>query len=53
MRMADQFRGTVVKDSVQEFQLRSLYNTAGMQFVIPDPLVQGSYDIAGDSIILF
>lgn len=45
MRMADQFKGTVVKDSLQEFQLRSLYNTAGMQFVIPDPLVQGSYGV--------
>ncbi|HET8735291.1 MAG TPA: cytochrome c biogenesis protein CcsA [Pricia sp.] len=45
MRMADQFRGEVAKDSLQELQLRSLYNMAGMQFVIPDPIVKGSYDI--------
>ncbi|WP_298479933.1 cytochrome c biogenesis protein CcsA [uncultured Maribacter sp.] len=45
MRMADQFRGVVVKDSLQKFQLRSLYNTAGMQFVIPDPIIQGSYGV--------
>ena len=45
MRMADQFKGQVAKDSVQEFQLRSLYNMAGMQFVIPDPIIKGSYDI--------
>ncbi|WP_430907566.1 cytochrome c biogenesis protein CcsA [Maribacter sp. 2-571] len=45
MRMADQFQGQVVKDSVQELQLRSLYNMAGMQFVFPEPVVKGSYGI--------
>ncbi len=45
MRMADQYRGTLVKDSLQTFQLRSLYNTAGMQFVIPEPILKGSYGI--------
>ncbi len=45
MRMADQFQGDVVKDSVQQLQLRSLYTMAGMQFVIPEPLVKGSYGI--------
>ncbi|WP_419211379.1 cytochrome c biogenesis protein CcsA [Maribacter sp. X9] len=45
MRMADQFQGTLEKDSLQPLQLRSLYNTAGMQFVIPDSLMRGSYGI--------
>ena len=45
MRMADQFQGEVVKDSIQPLQLRSLYSMAGMQFVIPEPLVKGVYDI--------
>jgi cytochrome c-type biogenesis protein CcsB len=45
MRMADQYRGTVLKDSLQQLQLRSLYNMGGMQFVLPDPLIQGSYGI--------
>lgn len=45
MRMADQFKGNVVKDSVQPLMLRSLYNTAGMQFVIPEPVVKGNYGI--------
>lgn len=45
MRMADQFQGTVTKDSLQEFQMRSLYNMAEMQFVIPDPLVRGTYGV--------
>ncbi|MDX1364255.1 MAG: cytochrome c biogenesis protein CcsA [Arenibacter latericius] len=45
MRMADQMEGEVVKDSLQKFQLRSLYNMAGMQFVIPEPLVKGEYGI--------
>jgi cytochrome c-type biogenesis protein CcsB len=45
MRMADQFQGELVKDSLQSLQLRSLYTTAGMQFVIPEPLVKGSYGV--------
>jgi len=45
MRMADQFQGQVVKDSIQEFQLRSLYNMAGMQFVIPEPMIKGTYGV--------
>ena len=45
MRMADQFQGKAIKDSLQTFQLRSLYNMAGMQFVIPEPVVKGSYGI--------
>ncbi len=45
MRMADQFRGIVVKDSVQSLQLRSLYQLAGTQFVFPDPVTKGVYDI--------
>ncbi|MFH6603708.1 cytochrome c biogenesis protein CcsA [Maribacter algicola] len=45
MRMADQFQGQVAKDSLQQFQLRSLYNLGGMQFVIPEPLVTGTYGV--------
>ncbi len=45
MRMADQFQGQVAQDSLQEFQLRSLYNMAGMQFVIPDPMIKGRYGV--------
>ncbi len=45
MRMADQKQGLVFKDSVQPLMLRSLYQTAGMQFVIPDPAIKGQYDI--------
>lgn len=41
MRMADQLQGSVLKDSLQQLQLRSLYSMAGMQFVIPEPLVKG------------
>ncbi len=45
MRMADQKQGVVVKDSLQPLMLRSLYQTAGMQFVIPDPVIKGKYDV--------
>lgn len=46
MRMADQQKGMVIKDSIQPLMLRSLYQTAGMQFVIPDPVMKGVYDVA-------
>ncbi len=45
MRMADQQTGNVSADTIQTLQLRSLYNMAGMQFVLPDPVVKGVYDI--------
>ncbi|UJH69316.1 cytochrome c biogenesis protein CcsA [Allomuricauda sp. SCSIO 65647] len=45
MRMADQLQGEVIVDSLQTLQLRSLYNLGGMQFVIPEPVVKGSYGV--------
>ncbi|MCC8359041.1 cytochrome c biogenesis protein [Salinimicrobium sediminilitoris] len=45
MRMADQLQGEVAADSVQTLLLRSLYNMAGMQFVLPDPVIRGKYDV--------
>ncbi len=45
MRMADQFTGKLAKDSIQPLMMRSLYNAAGMQFVFPDPLVNGRFDV--------
>ncbi|CAM3436813.1 putative cytochrome c-type biogenesis protein CcsBA [Flavobacterium longum] len=41
MRMADQFRGRVAKDSVQPLMMRSLYNVGGAQFVFPELPVKG------------
>ena len=45
MRMADQMQGELLKDSTQTLMLRSLYNVGNMQFVIPDPVVKGKYDV--------
>lgn len=45
IRMADQWQGKVLKDSLQEVQLRSLYTMAGMQFVLPEPLRKGHYGV--------
>ncbi|PRX50665.1 cytochrome c biogenesis protein CcsA [Salegentibacter salegens] len=45
MRMADQEKGGLAKDSTQNLMLRSLYNIGTMQFVIPEPVVKGKYDI--------
>ena len=50
MRMADQKQGIVVKDSVQPLQMRSLYQLAGTQFVFPEPVVKGIYDIIASPI---
>ncbi|WP_293871276.1 cytochrome c biogenesis protein CcsA [Flavobacterium sp.] len=36
MRMADKFKGSVKKDSLQSLMYRSLYNLGGTQFVFPD-----------------
>ena len=41
MRMEDQVRGTAVKDSVQQFNLRSLYNIGGVPFVVAEPERKG------------
>ena len=41
MRMADQMKGAVAKDSVQPLNLRSLYSLAGTQFVFPEPATTG------------
>ena len=46
MRMIDQKTGDVSMDEIEDLQLRSLYNIAGLQFVIPDGIVKGSYQIA-------
>lgn len=45
MRMADQFQGPLAKDSLQTLHLRSLYTLGGMQFVIPEPLVRGTFGV--------
>ncbi|MCF4101465.1 cytochrome c biogenesis protein CcsA [Gillisia sp. M10.2A] len=45
MRMADQFKGEMIADSTQTLMLRSLYNMGGMQFVIPEPVTRGNFDI--------
>ncbi|MAP53448.1 cytochrome c biogenesis protein CcsA [Altibacter sp.] len=45
MRMADQMQGRVVQDSTQPLMLRSLYQLAGMAFVIPEPVTKGEYGI--------
>jgi cytochrome c-type biogenesis protein CcsB len=42
MRMADQLKGNVVKDSVQPLMFRSLYNIAGAQFVLPEAPIKGT-----------
>ncbi len=45
MRMADQKQGALLADSTQTLMLRSLYNLGNMQFVVPEPVVKGEYDV--------
>ncbi|WP_310993242.1 cytochrome c biogenesis protein CcsA [Aequorivita marina] len=45
MRMADQAEGEVVADSIQPFQLRSLYTMAGTAFVVPEPITTGEFGV--------
>lgn len=41
MRMADQLKGNVIKDTKSELMYRSLYNVGGTQFVFPEAAIQG------------
>ena len=45
MIMASQTQGQVVKDSIQVFNLRALYQLANSQFVIPEPPVNGKMEL--------
>lgn len=45
LRMADQMEGEVLADTVQTFNMRSLYRMAGTSFVIPDPVTKGKYGL--------
>lgn len=42
MRMADQATGNLIQDSIQPLMLRSLYNIANIQFVIPELAAKGN-----------
>ena len=43
--MATMNQGTIEKDSVQDFQLRALYNISGLPFVVPQPPSNGTMEI--------
>ena len=45
MRMADQMQGEVLADSVQAFNLRSLYRMGGISFVAPEPITKGEFGV--------
>ncbi len=48
-RMADQFNGTIAKDSLQDFSILAVHNIAGLQFVVPQYVIKGDYKtVAGD-----
>ncbi|MGB2404535.1 MAG: cytochrome c biogenesis protein CcsA [Flavobacteriaceae bacterium] len=45
MRMSDQFQGELTSEERQPLQLRSLYSLPNFQFVIPEPVLRGKFDI--------
>ena len=45
MRMADQYQGELTTDERQPLELRSLYSLPNFQFVIPEPVLRGRFDI--------
>jgi len=45
MTMATQATNPLVKDSIQPFNLRSLYTIDNMMFVMPDPVFIGNYEM--------
>ena len=45
LRMADQKQGQLIENSNQPLQLRSLYNVAGLQFVFPNDIINGKFEI--------
>jgi len=49
MRMADQLKGSVFKDSLQPLMFRSLYNIAGAQFVLPEAPIKGKKDYVSNN----
>jgi cytochrome c-type biogenesis protein CcsB len=49
MRMADQFKGSVTKDSEQPLMFRSLYNVANARFVFPEAAIKGKVDYVSNN----
>ena len=46
LRMADQLRGAIAKDTLETFKYLTLHNIAGMSFVVPKPPLTGSMKLA-------
>ena len=49
MRMADQIKGAVAKDTTQPLMMRSLYNVANARFVFPEPAIKGKVDYVSNN----
>ena len=45
LRMSDQKQGVLNKDINEILALRSLYNVAGLQFVFPDGIIKGDFEV--------
>ena len=45
LRMADQYSDNVVPEKKENLQFRSLYTISNYQFVIPEPVLRGKFDV--------
>ena len=45
LRMADQYTDNVVPEKKENLQFRSLYTISNYQFVIPEPVLRGKFDV--------
>ena len=45
LRMADQYSGNIVPEKKENLQFRSLYTISNYQFVIPEPVLRGKFDV--------
>ena len=45
LRMADQYTDNVIPEKKENLQFRSLYTISNYQFVIPEPVLRGKFDV--------
>ena len=45
LRMADQYTDNIVPEKKENLQFRSLYTISNYQFVIPEPVLRGKFDV--------
>ena len=45
LRMSDQYTDNIIAEKRETLQFRSLYSISNYQFVIPEPVLRGKFDV--------